>query len=282
MIIRVKFHDLETAKTLESSVGGVTVFSPDCGVTTDYAKYAKVIVDTDDEPDVLKTSIAAVGLTVCEVEPRITIADGPNRLHDAARHALASNFYFIAMADRGSFVFSRKDHYDAENRIDGSFMGDAQLEAALPVGFTNSAEPEWYVGECEVNDDAWIGAYLDLIAAGFTELRHNYKTKKYEPKDVEAVRKAAELFYFFALTKYDSPCFMVTTKKSWEEEGEIDDGYNWTDENPFSIARPDGVHNASEHEWDYKDSRDKMRDFKIGRRLFLAAGFTELPQSEVP
>jgi hypothetical protein len=281
MIIRVRYVDKKSDK-LAAWVGGATVVRP-LATLTSYAMFEKVLVDKDDDAEAIKRSVAEIGLSACEVEPRITITDAPGRLSYPARRAAAHKFYFIANADRGSFSFTSKEFFDAHGRVDGSFLGDVELEAALPAGFTNFADPEWYRNDCEVDDDAWIAAYHELLLCGFTELAWNWKKEKYTPRDSAQARHAAEKFYFIAATKYDLPAFFVVRKDYWDVYGKLDDCYNDTDDLDWQLARPFGFHNAASAEFDYKNSRDSdMRHFKIGRRLLLAAGFTELDESEIP
>jgi hypothetical protein len=111
-------------------------------------------------------------------------------------------------------------------------------------------------------------------------LGYDVDEQKYVVKDTAAQRAAGANYYFFPVSDDDTQAFFITQKSVWDADGGLDDGSS-DDDSPFDIARPFGLHNASEDEWDYRDSRDEKRDFKIGRRLLLAAGFTELPASEL-
>ena len=172
MIIRFNGPgDLKNLKAIiKRLVPTSTVLLPLATETT-YEQFHKVLANGQDNQIVVRALLKEYGFSIAEVSPRLRISEAmAGRLSYADRRKLAEKIYFIALEYRRSFVFTSKEHFDTYRRIDNSLLGYEALEAALPAGFVNYAEREFYYRDSDINGFDFLAGHSALRDQGFVEL----------------------------------------------------------------------------------------------------------------
>jgi hypothetical protein len=235
-----------------------------------YTSYNRVLfADASDEAQI-RATIQDHGFTVAAPDSQ-TVAPGGS---DAEQKLQAANFYFTALRHRGSFGFTSKEYFDKTGRFDDSFLHPEGLLQALPQGFSNWREPEWYWGNSSADPDDFITGYISLFERGFVELVHG--SDEWEKRDPAQVRAVASRYYFIASKKYGA--LFTSSKAHWDEREQLGD----SDYDELRLALPSEVLYESEDEWSYLECAENPKDLENGRRLMIAAGFTELDESLIP